>query len=283
MLSVVLVRLYTSRNLSRTVAVLHENHATVYTSSLLSKQDSIISLLLMLFIMAFQQLSGINAIVFFAGETITAAGFDPNTAQLITSFAVGLVSAAATATSVVLVDLFGRKILLIASGLTMCVSSFGLGAHFYLTRDCSSNVNITTSILSVAGSRLLGSNNLSNCDELKPLVIIVIIGYIIGFAIGWGPIPFILISELFPLQTRGFLAGVVSVVNWGCAALVSGAYNEFAILVNPYGAWWTFGIINMISSLYVTVFLPETKGKKLEDIEEQLQHRYSVCACHHIL
>ena len=235
----------------------------------LYKRKSLISFTLMLAVMAFQQLSGINALVFFAGDTFKSAGFD--NAQLLASFAIGVVSVVVTLVSVVLVDLFGRKILLLASGFILSVSSFGLGTNFYLTQNCAGESNMTETVL------LLANNSSSLCNELKPLVIGSIMLYTLGFAIGWGSIPFILISELFPLQTSGFLAGLVSMVNWGCAALVSGTYNWIAELVHSYGAWWTFGIINIISSACVAVFLPETRGKKLEDIEDQLQNRYRLC------
>ena len=242
--------------------------------NLLMKQNSLTSFFLMLFVATFQQLSGVNALIFFAGNIFKNSGFDPNTAQLIASLALGLVSVIATAISVVLVDLFGRKFLLIASGLTMCVCCFGMGAQFYLTRDCSSSVNNSTSFFD---GRSCSNSYKPLCDELKPMLITLVIIYKIGFAIGWGVIPSVLTSELFPLRSRGFLAGIFTMFVWGSAALISGTYNGFADLVKPYGAWWTYGICNMISSIIVAVFLPETKGKKLKDIEQQLQYRYKVC------
>ena len=157
--------------------------------------------------------------------------------------------------SLFLVDLFGRKVLLIISGLTMALSCFGLGTALYITQH-------------VTGSD----------SETKPLFVASVIIFSVGFSVGWGSIPFILLSELLPLQTRGVLAGMVAIVNWGCGALVSGTYNWFAGLVQPYGAWWAYGIINLLSSVCVAVFLPETKGKKLENIEaDMLQNRYRLC------
>ena len=215
----------------------------------LIKRKSIVSLTLTIFAVAAQQLSGVDALVFFAGDVFSNIGFaNP---QLFASITIGVVSMLTTIASLVLVDLFGRKVLLVCSGLTMAVSTFGLGTAFYITQTTG--------------------------GEMKPLVIASTIAFSVGFAIGWGSIPFILMSELLPLQTRGVLAGMVAIVNWGCGALVSGTYNWFAGLVQPYGAWWTFGILNLISSVCIAVFLPETKGKKLEDIEDMLQNRYRLC------
>ena len=216
----------------------------------LTKRKSIISLTLTIFAVAAQQLSGVDALIFFAGDLFNNVGFaNP---QLFASITIGVVSLLTTLASLVLVDLFGRKVLLISSGLTMAVSTFGLGAAFYITQH-------------ISGS------------DMKPLFIASAILFSVGFSVGWGSIPFILMSELLPLQTRGVLAGMVAIVNWGCGALVSGAYNWFAGLVQPYGAWWAFGILNLLSSVCVAVFLPETKGKKLEYIEDMLQNRYRLC------
>ena len=82
---------------------------------------------------------------------------------------------------------------------------------------------------------------------------------------------------MFSLKTRGLFAGIVAVVNWGSSGLTTGLYHAYSGLVHPYGTWITFGSINLISTGFVAVFIPETKGKKLEDIEEELQNRYRLC------
>ena len=215
----------------------------------LTKRKSIVAFVLTFFAVAAQQLSGIDALIFFAGNMFGDVGFaNP---QLVASISIAIVSTVTVLVSLVLIDLLGRKILLIGSGMTMALSCFGLGTLFYLAQ--------------------------SSCSVCKVLLILSAMLFSVGFNIGWGSIPFILMSELLPLQTRGLLAGMVAVANWGFGALVSGTYNWFAGLVHPYGAWWTFGIINLLSCLFVALFMPETKGKKLEDIEEQLQTNYRIC------
>ena len=233
----------------------------------LMKQKSIISFFLMIFVMGFQQLSGINALVFFAGNIFKSAGFD--NAQFIASITIGVVSTAMTILSVFFVDLFGRKVLLFISGSLMTVCCFGLGTYFFMTINCVA-VNSTSALVQATATSC-------NNDNLQSMVIAFIVLYTLGFSVGWGSVPFILISELLPLRIRGFLAGIAALVNWGCSALVSGSYNQFAELVQPYGAWWTFGTINLLSTVCIAVFLPETKGKKLEDLENMLQKRYRLC------
>ena len=214
----------------------------------LTKRKSIISFFLMIFVMGFQQLSGINALVFFAGNIFKSAGFSD--AQFVASITIGVVSTAMTILSVFFVDLFGRKVLLFVSGALMIVCCFGLGTYFFLTINCA-GVNSTNAVLFQA---TVASSHCSN-NHLQSMVIAFIVLYTLGFAVGWGSVPFILISELLPLRIRGFLAGVAALVNWGCSALVSGSYNQFAELVAPYGAWWTFGTLNLISTFCIAVFL----------------------------
>ena len=233
----------------------------------LMKQKSIISFFLMIFVMAFQLLSGIDALFFFAGDIFKSAGFD--NAQFIASITIAVVSTAMTILSVFFVDLFGRKVLLFISGSLMTVCCFGLGTYFFLSINCVA-MNSTTGLTQATAPSC-------NNDHLQSMVIAFIVLYTLGFAVGWGTIPFILISELLPLRIRGFLAGIAALVNWGCSALVTGSYNWYAELVQPYGVWWTFGIISLISTVFIAVFLPETKGKKLEDIENMLQNRYRLC------
>ena len=152
----------------------------------LTKRKSIVSFFLMIFVMGFQQLSGINALVFFAGDIFKSAGFD--NAQFIASITIGVVSTAMTILSVFFVDLFGRKVLLFVSGSLMVVCSFGLGTYFFLTINCAAVNTTSASLLQTAVA--------SPCSngQLQSMVIAFIVLYTLGFAIGWGSVPFILLS-----------------------------------------------------------------------------------------
>ena len=228
----------------------------------LTKQKSIISLSLMVFIMAFQLLSGIDVLITFAGNIFKDAGYANPWPHILASFSIALTLLIVAILSLFIIDLFGRKILLVVSGLSMVVSCFALGTYFFLTRDCSKpDYSLDSSI----------------CSRLKPLVIVSITLFTAGFSIGWGSIPFVLLPELFSLKTRGLFAGLVAAVNWGSSGLTTGTYPAYSGLVQPYGVWITFGLLNLISTGFVAIFIPETRGKKLENIEDQLQNRYRLC------
>lgn len=211
-----------------------------------------IPLVLMIFIMAFQQFCGINGLIFYAVAILKSAGLGTNS-PFIALFTIGLTELVFTLVTVFTMDLFGRKILLIVSGSVMAVSSFTLGLTLYLVQH-------------------------SHYTSLQPLAVVCVLLFTMGFALGWGAVPWTLVSEIFPLQIHGLLGGVVSAVNWGCGAIVGGFYFEYGLLVGQWGVWWTFGAINLIGVCFVAVFLPETKGKQLGIIEQLMQNRYSVCS-----
>ena len=108
-----------------------------------------------------------------------------------------------------------------------------------------------------------------------PLAIVSITTFNLAFSTGWGTIPWILVAELTPLQVRGITTGVATVVNWGTSSIVVGFYMQYAAAVHVWFAWWSFMVLNIAAVVFTIVFLPETKGKTLEDIERYYQeHRF---------
>lgn len=216
----------------------------------LARQSVCIPFALMVFVMMFQQFCGINALVFYAAKIFQSVGLG---GSFIALFTIALTELVFTGVTAFTVDLIGRKVLLVLSGLVMAVSCFVLGSAFYLTHTYPHT-------------------------SLQLLAVISAVVFIMGFALGWGGIPWTLVSELFPLRTRGFLAGVVSAINWTCGAIVTGFYFEYTKVVHSWGAWWTFGAVNLVAVVFVTIFVPETRGKPLEVIEQLMQHRYTLCS-----
>jgi MFS family permease len=202
--------------------------------------------ILMTFLMLFQQFSGVNAIVFYAGPVFKSIGFQSNP-QLISFLAVGLPAVILTIFCALIVDRFGRKPLLILSAAVVSLSFVGLSV----------------------------SVGLGNINTLSVVSVIV---FEIGFSLGYGAIPWIMIAEMIPMSVRGILGGILCAVNWGSAAIVTGSFLYFKEEVGLDNAWRTFAGINILSVIFVAVFLPETKGKNLESIELELKHSYKLCS-----
>ena len=202
--------------------------------------------ILMLMLMFFQQFSGINVIAFYGEIVLKNAGLSQEMAKYMALLTIGLSPVIFTLASTLIVDLFGRKILLMASALIMCFSSYGLGLF-------------------------------NRYNSLNTLGIVSMVCFEFGFSMGYGAIPWIMIAEMIPLRVRGQLGGILAGFNWGCAALITGFYFVYVEYVGPDYAWWTFGFLNIASFVFVAFFLPETKGKKLEVMEKQFVSNYKLC------
>ena len=227
------------------------------------KRDVILPLLVVLFIMFFQQIGGLNASTAYSALIFKEAGVTNYRATA--TYAVGGTGVVFTIVSLFIVDRFGRKRLLIASGIGMLLGTVALGTHFYITRPslCSSPTNST-----------LPDLMLSNMDDLcnvkfVPLAIASLILFNAAFSIGWGPVPWVLLGELIPLRVRGVGSGIATLVNWATAAIVTGFYLDYAERVKQWFAWWTFSVLNVVAILFVVIFVFETKGKSLEEIHDR--------------
>ena len=104
-------------------------------------------------------------------------------------------------------------------------------------------------------------------DDLNPMAIASIGLYVMSFSIAWGGLPWLLLSEILPLRVRGAGMGLAGGISWIFAAIVTGFFKEYQQALKSWGAFWSFSLVCALSVLYVMIFIPETKGKSLEDIE----------------
>ena len=238
-----------------------------------AKRSVAVPVMIVIVVLFFQQIGGLNAITSYAASLFEEAGVaNP---RVTATYAIGGVGLFTSFTFILVIDLIGRKVLLIISGVGMTVSTTLLGVHFYITRPslCASENNSTLTHLAEI---LQDSTTDAPCNtQYGPLAVVSIITFFLAFAVGWGPVPFILLSELIPLQVRGLASGIAILVNWGTSAIVVGFYLEYADVVQVWFAWWSFAILNAAGVLFVIVFIRETKGKTLEDIEKYYrEHKF---------
>ena len=207
--------------------------------------------ILVICLMFFQQFSGINAAIFYATQIFSDVGYSPDKANLVSFGAVGCVQVAATLTSVILVDYLGRRKLLIGSSIGMALSSFLLGIYFL-----------------IFDGKCEGSLSNTHCPSgIESLAIASVVIFIISFSLGWGPIPWSSMSELLPNRVRTLGGSIATFANWGFATIIIYLFPLYIELVTIKFAWWTFGIIMVASVVFVVLFLPEAKGKSLEEIQ----------------
>jgi len=106
-----------------------------------------------------------------------------------------------------------------------------------------------------------------------PLVSFVV--YVIGFSLGFGPIPWLMMGEILPGRIRSTAASMVTAFNWSCTFLVTKTFNDILESIGAHGTFWMFGGICVFAMVFTYIWVPETKGKTLEEIEKKLSGRKS--------
>ncbi|XP_005938721.1 solute carrier family 2, facilitated glucose transporter member 8 [Haplochromis burtoni] len=192
-------------------------------------------------LMIFQQMSGINAIMFYAENIFEQAHFKQSD---LASVIVGLIQVVFTGVAALIMDKAGRKVLLIISGVAMAISTTAFGVYFYLMS-------------------LLPEPH----GDLAWMALASIAVFITGFALGWGPIPWLVMSEIFPVKVRGVASAVCVLTNWSIAFVVTKNFQDMMNLLTSAGTFWLFASMCILNVIFTMVFVPETKGKTLEQIE----------------
>ncbi len=190
----------------------------------------------------FQQFIGINVVLYYAPEIFKNVGFDTN-ASLFQTIIVGAVNLIFTVVAILTVDKLGRKPLQIIGALVMAVAMFALGGAFAL--------------------------------QIKGvLALLCMLFYIAGFAVSWGPVVWVLLSEIFPNQVRGKAMAVAVAAQWIANFIVSWTFpilNDNPYLLNAFHhgfAYWIYGVMSVLAALFMWKFVPETKGRTLEQMEK---------------
>lgn len=198
-------------------------------------------------IMLFQQLVGINSVIYFLPQVfIKGFGFPENHAIWV-SVGIGVVNFVATIAATLIMDKFPRKKLLIFGSVTMTIALAVLAV-----------LNFTGDVATLAVPTM-----------------VLIACYILGFALSWGPIAWVLIGEIFPLSVRGIGSSFGSAANWLGNFVVSQFFLMLLAMFgnNVGGPFTIFGVFSALSIPFVLRFVPETKGKSLEQIEEEMVRR----------
>ena len=139
-------------------------------------------------------------------------------------------------------DRAGRRVLLLTASLGMMISCTMMGYYYHVTYGTTEN-------------------------DLGWLALTSLILYIIAFSLGWGPIPMLVTSEIFPVRARGTAAAVATSVAWISGFIVTKEFSLLQDALGMAGTFWLFGLCCLIGLVFVWRKVPETKGKSLEDIE----------------
>ena len=187
-----------------------------------------------------QQITGINTVIYYAPMIFEFTGAKSASASILATIGVGVVNVAMTVVALLLVDRVGRRPLLLI-GLTGMIIGLGvLGLAFQLP--------------SLSGS-------LGWIAELSLML------YVGAFAIGLGPVFWLLISEIYPLKIRGVAMSVATSANWGANLFVALTFLTLIQATGRSSTFWIYGLVGIGAWLFTWFYVPETKGRSLEDIE----------------
>ena len=222
-------------------------------------RSTLYSLFLGCCLTAFQQLSGINAVIFYSQVIFSEVRGLSENADIVSTFCVGAMHVLGTCVLLSLVDKFGRRKLLLVNGTLMCVSSASMGIFYVFNSKPFCDPNNKENNECIIG--------------LNPVAIISLMMYSFAYAAAWGGLPNLVSAELLPLHVRGAGLGIKTFVGWFSAAVVLLSFEPYQVAVNPWGAFFTFSFIMFCAVLFVYKFIPETKGKTLEEIQKHLFRR----------
>ena len=199
----------------------------------------------------FQQIIGINTIIYYAPTTLTEAGFGDQAATY-ANVAIGVLNVVMTLVAIRLIDRSGRVPLLVAGLIGMIASLVVLGA-----------------------SSLLLPAPQNPTDPLAIITLACLAAFIASFAVSWGPTVWVMLPEILPLRIRGTAMGFAIFLHWGANFVVS---QTFPILLATVGAGVVFlgyAVVAIAALLFVRSRVTETKGRSLEEIEADLQGKAS--------
>lgn len=183
-----------------------------------------------------QQVTGINAIMYYAPAIFQQIGAGTN-AQLTQTIIVGLVNLVFTIVSLWLIDKVGRKVLLLIGAAVMAISLITVGFEFH------------------------------SANPSSILILIFILVFVAAFAISFGPVVWLVIAEIFPTRIRGRATAIASVALWAADYFVSQFFPVLLTDVGPSKTFWVFGVMSIVAFVFTISVVPETKGRSLEQIE----------------
>jgi SP family galactose:H+ symporter-like MFS transporter len=188
----------------------------------------------------FQQVTGINTVIYYTPKIFQYAGL-PISESLFGTILVGLVNVGFTLMALFLLDRVGRRKLLLIGLAGMSGTLVMLGVVFFLP---------------------------GLLNQLGTLAVIGVMAYVAFFAIGLGPVFWLLISEIYPLKVRGLAMSIVTEANWGSNFIIALTFLTLIQLLGRSGTFWLYAGVGIVALIFTFVYVPETKERTLEEIEE---------------
>uniref|UniRef100_A0A182PA97 Major facilitator superfamily (MFS) profile domain-containing protein n=1 Tax=Anopheles epiroticus TaxID=199890 RepID=A0A182PA97_9DIPT len=203
------------------------------------------ALFAMMGLVTFLQMSGINAVLFYATDIFMNASDALN--HEVATIIVGAMQVFGTLLASFTVDRIGRRWLLMISALIMCASHVILGVYFHLL-----HINPT------------------QVENLEWLPVFALSLFVTMFSIGFGPVPWIMIGEVFAIDVKDLASSLATLTSYALSFMMSKTFNPLRNGLGEAGTFWLFGGFCLLGAMFVFLFVPETKGKTFDQIQKRL-------------
>lgn len=194
-------------------------------------------------LLCLQQLTGTNGVLFYSSAIFASAGISSSN---VATCGLGAIQVIATGVSTWLVDKTGRRLLLIVSSTGMSVSLLVVAVSFYI-KDAISDDSTLYSIMGILSA-------------------VGVVGMIIAFSLGMGPIPWLIMSEILPVNIKSLAGSTATLANWFFAWVVTLTANMMLNWSNG-GTFTIYTVMCILTVAFVSLYVPETKGRTLEEIQ----------------
>lgn len=240
----VLARVRDDRDIDAEITEVHELSRRTSTARDLLNPKIRHALAIGIALAVFQQITGINTIIYYAPTLLSSAGFG-HSAALLANVGVGIVNVSMTVVAIWLLDRTGRRPLLLSGTTGMAVGMVMVALTFLL-----------------GGSQLRGLG--------ADVAIAGLLVYTGSFAVGLGPVFWLLISEIYPVAIRGRAMSVATIANWGANFVVTVCFLSLLAAIGDDGTFFLFGFLTLVALGYFYRQVPETKNRTLPEIERDL-------------
>ena len=214
--------------------ILEDIKSTIETSKAKLYSYGKAVLIIGILLSVFQQFVGINVALYYAPRIFESMGAAKD-ASMLQTIIMGLVNVVFTLVAILTVDKWGRKPLLIVGSIGMAIGMIAISTLAFL-------------------------------DIIGTTTLIFIIIYTASFMMSWGPICWVLISEIFPNKIRSQAVAIAVAAQWTANFFISSTYPPMMEFSNG-GTYFFYGVMSILSALFVWKYVPETKGKTLEEME----------------
>lgn len=194
-------------------------------------------------LLVLQQLSGINGVLFYSSNIFASAGVSSSD---VATFGLGALQVVATGVTTWLMDKAGRRLLLTVSSSIMTASLTLVAIAFYLEEFISQ----TSRLHSVLGT----------------LSLVGVVAFAFSFSLGVGAIPWIIMSEILPVDIKGLAGSIATLLNWTTSWVVTMTAN-LLLMWSSGGTFAIYAVVSAFTVVFVTLWVPETKGRTLEEIQ----------------